>query len=282
MIYVFIAIFCSVVVSINLKLLKRYYTSAFQAIVFNYPTAVILSFLLFKPSLEINLGADKWLLYILISFLMLSIFYFISKSIATSGIVLTAIAQRLSLIIPVAAAFLLFGESWNALKVSGLLIGFAAIYASRPQGNVNSRNIAVWYPLIVFTGTGVLDVFFNLLTKFAGISFTTSLFWIFLITTFMGLSTLSYLIITKKKEFQLRAMFAGIVLGVFNFSSLYFYIKALSIETTRPSVIFSSLDIGVIALGCMVGLLLFKEKLSRLNKIGLVLAIIAICVLSFA
>jgi len=282
MIYVLIAIFCSVVVSINLKLLKRYYTSAFQAIVFNYPTAAILCFLFFKPSLETNLGSDKWLLYVLIALLLLSIFYFISKSIATSGIVLTAIAQRLSLIIPVASAFLLFGENLNILKIIGLIIGFTAIYASRPQGKFDAKNIAVWYPLIVFIGTGVLDVFFNLLTQFSGVSFTTSLFWIFIIATFIGLISLLYLIITKKKEFQLRAMFAGIVLGVFNFGSIYFYIKALALESTRPSVVFSSLDIGVIAFGSLAGLILFKEKLSNLNKIGLILAIVAIVVLSFA
>lgn len=282
MIYVLIAIFCSVIVSINLKLLKRYYTSAFQAIVFNYPTAVLLCFIFFKPSLEMNLDAEKWLLYIIIAFLMLSIFYFISKSIATSGIVLTAVAQRLSLIIPVLSAFLMFNESLTPLKIIGLIVGFLAIYASRPQGKLNTGNIAVWYPLIVFIGTGILDVFFNLIAQFSGISFTTSLFWIFVIATFMGVITLLYLILSGKKEFQFRAMLAGIVLGVFNFGSLYFYIKALALETTRPSVIFSSLDIGVIAIGSMAGLLLFKERLSKLNKIGLVLALIAICILSFA
>ncbi len=282
MIYVLIAIFCSVVVSINLKLLKRYYTSAFQAIVFNYPTAATLSFIFFRPAIETPLESDTWLLYFIIAFLLLSIFYFISKSVATSGIVLTAIAQRLSLIIPVASAFLIFGENINSLKIIGLIIGFAAIYASMPQGKWNARNITVWYPLIVFLGTGILDILFNLLTQFKGIAFTTSLFWIFLIATFMGFVSFSYLLITKKKEFQMKALFAGLVLGLFNFASIYFYIKALSIESNRPSVIFSSLDIGVIALGCMAGLLLFKERLSNLNKIGLVLAIISICILSFA
>lgn len=282
MIYVLIAILCSVVVSINLKLLNRYYTSAYQTIVFNYPTAALLCLLLFKPDLTISLGNNKTSVYFLIAVLLISIFYFISKSIATSGIVLTAIAQRLSLIIPVVSAFLIFGESLNTLKVIGLIVGFLAIYTSKPQGKLESRKITVWFPLIVFLGTGILDVFFNMLTKFEGIPFTTSLFWIFCIATIIGLTSLAYLFITKKSKFQLKALFAGIVLGFFNFGSIYFYIKALAVENNRPSVVFSSLDIGVIALGSLVGLLLFKEKLTKLNKIGLILALIAIGILSFA
>lgn len=282
MIYVLIAIFCSVIVSINLKLLKRYYTDDYQAIVFNYPTAAILCFLFFKPDLLLNHSSDKWSLFILIALLLISIFYFISKSIATSGIVLTAIAQRLSLIVPVLSAFLVFGETLNNFKIIGLILGFAAIYASKPEGKFSIRNVVSWYPVIVFVGTGILDVLFNLITQFNNISFTTSLFWIFIIASLIGFISLATLILTKKSQFQLKAMFAGIVLGVFNFGSIYFYIKALALESTRPSVIFSSLDIGVIAFGSLAGLILFKEKLSNLNKTGLVIAIIAIVVLSFS
>jgi len=214
---------------------------------------------------------------------MISIFYFISKSIATAGIVRTAIAQRLSLIIPVLAAFLIFNESINNLKIIGLVIGFVAIYTSIPSaGKSKTISGSYWYPLIVFTGTGVIDIFFNMLTQFNGIPFTQSLFHIFCIATVFGMVSLLYQKTTGKLKLQTKAMFAGIVLGILNFGSIYFYIKALATESSRPSVIFSALDIGVIALGSLVGLVLFKERLSGFNKFGLLLAIIAICILTFA
>src|SRR5690606_23391713 len=191
MFYLVLAIFCSVAVSINLKLLKRYYTNAYQAIVFNYPTAIILIIVFFKTDFALPATSSQSALYVLIAFLMISIFYFISKSIATAGIVRTAIAQRLSLIIPVLAAFLIFNESINTLKVIGLMVGFAAIYASIPSaGKSSAGNKGFWYPLIVFTGTGVLDIFFNMLTQFQGIPFTQSLFFIFCIAAFFGFSGL--------------------------------------------------------------------------------------------
>lgn len=280
MIYVIIAIFCSVVVSINFKLFKRYDTSAYQAIVFNYPTAALLCFLFFKPDLSANPTLNNWIIFALIAVMLISIFYFIGKSISTSGIVITAIAQRLSLIIPVLAAFLIFHENATTLKIIGLIIGMVALYISKPQGKANYKEKATYYPLIVFLGTGVLDILFNFLTQLDSISFTTALFYVFVIATIIGFVSLYIQYLNKSLNFQLKAIFAGIGLGIFNFGSIYFYIKALQIERHQPSVVFSSLDIGVIFLGSVVGLLLFKEKLSRLNIIGLVMALIAIIILN--
>lgn len=282
MIYVLIAILCSVTVSINFKLLKRYYTNAYQAIVFNYPTAAILCIVFFKPDMGQNPSLTNWTTFAFIALMLISIFYFISKSIATSGIVLTAIAQRLSLIIPVLASFLFFGESLNSIKIIGLLVGFGAIYASRPEGKFDYKNMELWYPIIVFLGTGIIDVFFNVITKLDGISFITALVYIFLIASIMGFLSLFYLKINNQLDFQLKAALAGVVLGILNFGSIYFYIKALDIENQRPSVIYSMLDIGVIALGSLAGFVLFKEKITKLNIIGLCLAITAIVILTFA
>jgi len=49
----------------------------------------------------------------------------------------------------------------------------------------------------------------------------------------------------------------------------------------HPSTVFSTMDIGVIAAGSLVGLFIFREKLSRLNLGGIVLAIIAIVIIYF-
>lgn len=282
MIYIVIAVICSVIVSINFKLFKRYDTNAYQAIVFNYPTAAFLCYFGFNPSLSVAPTSQEWVLFAVIAGLLLSIFYFIGKSIATSGIVLTAIAQRLSLVIPVISAFLIFSETTTNLKLLGLVIGFIALYASKPNGKANLKQATNWYPIIVFLGTGVLDILFNLLTKLQFISFTGSLFYIFVIAGFFGFASLFYQYQKGVLKFQLKAALAGIVLGVFNFGSIYFYIKALRIESHRPSVVFSSLDIGVILLGSLVGILLFKEKLTKLNIIGFVLALVSIVILNLA
>jgi drug/metabolite transporter (DMT)-like permease len=41
------------------------------------------------------------------------------------------------------------------------------------------------------------------------------------------------------------------------------------------------MNIGVIAVGALVGVFLFKEKLSKYNKIGVLLAIISVLLIAF-
>ena len=260
MINLIFAIFCSLLVSINFKLFKRYDTNAYQAIVFNYPTAAIFCYLFLSPPITVLPSNTEWGLFLAVAVLLISIFYFIGKSIASAGMVLTSIAQRISLIIPVLAAFLLFSEVITSVKIIGLLIGFVAIYASKPSGKVDFKNLSNWYPIIVFLGTGVLDILFNYLTKLPQISFTVALVFVFSIASAIGFLSLIYQKVTGTLRFQTKAIFAGIVLGLFNFGSIYFYIKALQIESNQPSVVFSSLDIGAISLSSIVGIILFKEK----------------------
>jgi drug/metabolite transporter (DMT)-like permease len=70
-------------------------------------------------------------------------------------------------------------------------------------------------------------------------------------------------------------------LGIANFGNILFYIKAHQAIANNPSVVFSSMNIGVIVFGTLVGVFIFREKLSTLNKLGIVLAIIAIAIIYY-
>ncbi|WP_246230434.1 hypothetical protein [Mucilaginibacter humi] len=50
----------------------------------------------------------------------------------------------------------------------------------------------------------------------------------------------------------------------------------------QPSTVFTAMNMGVIMLGALVGLAVFNEKLSTLNKVGLFLALAAIVVITYA
>jgi hypothetical protein len=49
MLFVLLSICCSVIVSIMLKLAKRYHVDVLQAVTWNYSTAILLTWLIFKP-----------------------------------------------------------------------------------------------------------------------------------------------------------------------------------------------------------------------------------------
>jgi hypothetical protein len=109
MIYLFFSICFSVFVSVLLKLAKRYDIDIRQAITWNYSIAALLTWVLFRPAFP-SFTNELIPVYISLGFLLPALFVILGLSVRYVGIVKTDIAQRLSLFIPVLAAFLLFGE----------------------------------------------------------------------------------------------------------------------------------------------------------------------------
>lgn len=282
MLYVFLSICCSVLVSIMLKLAKRYHIDVYQAITWNYSIAIALTWLFLKPNLH-NLDGAPYYVFGLLGLLLPLLFVILAGSVRATGIVRTDAAQRLSLFIPIAAAFLLFNEKPDGLRVTGLLIGLLAVICLIPwQKQTRDRKATgnSWvYLLVVFIGMGVIDIMFKQVALVKQISTGTSLFIVYSLAFAVALIGLLYQVFNKTMRFSWPHIFIGWVLGIANFGNILFYIKAHQSLAKNPSIVFSSMNIGVIIFGTLVGLIIFKEKLSLFNKIGLVLAILAIFVI---
>ncbi|MBZ0225770.1 MAG: EamA/RhaT family transporter, partial [Comamonas sp.] len=82
-----------------------------------------------------------------------------------------------------------------------------------------------------------------------------------------------------RSRFTLRNALGGLLLGVFNFGNILFYLQAHRALPQNPALVFASMNLGVVALGALVGLLVFRERLNRVNVAGLGLAFVAIAVL---
>src|SRR5690554_118575 len=112
MLFVLISIICSVTVSVIIKLARRYEINVTQMIAWNYPVAVFLNYIFYKPQIDFDaINNENWKIYLFLGFLLPSIFLAIAASIKHTGIVRTEIAQRISILIPLIAAFLIFHEN---------------------------------------------------------------------------------------------------------------------------------------------------------------------------
>ncbi|WP_259069802.1 EamA family transporter [Mucilaginibacter sp. X4EP1] len=283
MIYIFLSICCSVAVSIMLKLAKRYHIDVYQAITWNYSMAIFLSWVFLKPQLQ-NLQNAPFFNYTLLAILFPALFVILASSVRLSGIVRTDIAQRLSLFIPVIAAFVLFQEKITTLKLIGIILGFTAIICSIPWQNKNAvkrKSTNAWvYLLIVFVGMGVIDVLLKQIAADKVVGFNTSLFIVFVLSFLFALVGLLFQVFNKTMRFSWPHIFIGWALGVANFGNILFYLKAHKALADQPSTVFSAMNIGVIVVGALTGMIIFKEKLSLVNKAGIVIAIIAIVIMA--
>ena len=246
-----------------------------QVLMWNYLVALLLSYFIFKPDFTAIGSNAPWVIYILLSVLLPVIFLFLIASIRHTGIVKTDAAQRLSLIIPILAAYFIFQEKFNLFKIIGISICFPAIWLilKKPDANQSKKWI---FPAAVLLGFGVIDTLFKKIASYSEIPYTTSIFIIFAGALIVAKILVANEMYTCKTKIQAKNALFGFVVGIFNFGNIIFYLTAHKIFATNPSTVFAIINIGVIILGSIVGTLVFKEKLSILNYAGILLAVAAI------
>lgn len=275
MLFLILSILCSVTVGVLFKVARRYTISITQIVATNYVLALILCYFFFSLDLVTVTAQAPWAIYIPLGILLPSIFLFLAASIQHMGIVKTDAAQRLSLFIPILAAWLIFGEQFNTLKITAFLIAFPALLLILTKPSDNTENKWV-YPAVVLVGFGLIDILFKQIALYTNLPYTTSLFVVFGIAMAIMLVVISVEIRYKKRKLKYQSILFGALVGLFNFGNILFYLKAHQSFAENPSTVFAGMNMGVIIIGSLTGIFVFKEKLSKMNFTGLFLALIAI------
>lgn len=283
MIFVLASVLCSVLVSVLLKLARRHQLDVGQMVAWNYVIAGALVALMLQPSLSLLHGPTApWPALIGLGLLLPTIFVALGASVRHAGIVRSDAAQRLSLLISLLAAFVLFGEQLTALKAAGIGIGLLALLCMvwRGESAVQGGGVAGWlYPLLVLCGFGVIDILFKRVAL-AGVPLGTSLQAMFALALPVAFALPLWRWLHDGARFTARSAAGGALLGLLNFSNIYFYLRAHQGLPQHPALVFTSVGIGVVALASLTGLLLFRERLSALNLAGVALALLAIGLIS--
>ncbi|EZQ01581.1 DMT family transporter [Acinetobacter sp. Ver3] len=278
---IFSAALCSVLVSILLKFSKSRGFDVMQMIVWNYAIATILCFFWFKPDLnQISLTSTPWWLIGLLGIALPSIFLLLSKSLDQAGIIRTEIAQRLSVVLSLLAAYFLFQEKFSTLKLIGIALGLGAIVLiifSKTSTPTLQTKKAGMYLLAVWLGYALVDVLLKFSTSL-GLKFAVSLNLMFVFAFIISMGYLSL----RQTSWTLQNFLAGLSLGVLNFANIALYVKAHMLLKDSPAIVFAGMNILVVVLGVIAGILVFKEKITLKNSLGILLAITGVLCLAFA
>ena len=303
--YLLASVGCSVTVAVLLKLARRYDIDVRQAIAVNYAVAALLCWAVLRPdTATLMTPHTPWAVLAALGVLLPSVFLAMAAAVRHAGIVRSDAAQRLSLFIPLLAAFVLFGEPVSGRKLAAILLAFTALACllrragSGRSGHRNpmpghpasgspesgspatgpaapdGRSLWVW-PLVVWAGYGVIDILFKQVAR-AGTAFSGGLLLAFVLA---GLLMLAYLL-ARRVRWERRHLLAGVALGLANFGNILTYIRAHQSLPEHPALVFASMNMGVITLGTLVGALAFREPLTRINALGIVLALTAIVLMA--
>jgi len=273
--------------------IERYGISNFQVIVVNYFTAVITGSIV-NGRFPINNETVRfeWFPWAMVmGFIFILLFNIIGFTAQRIGVSVASVANKLSMVIPFMFSIYLYNETATILKVLGIVLALIAViltcWPSEKQ-NQNSpkrlRSILLFaVPAIIFFTSGILDT----MIKYVEHSFMTDenkndyLISAFSSAAAIGGVGLIVLLITKKQKFDWRAIVAGICLGVPNYFSIWCLVQVLKQYGDNSSAIIPINNMGIVLFSAVAAWLVFKEHLSRLNWLGIILAIGAIGLIAY-
>lgn len=267
------------------KIFTKYHINNLHAIVINYFTAASIGFFRASETTHVSqvIHQDWFYGTVVLGMIFFSLFNVLALTSQKGGVSMASVASKMSVVIPVVFAFLLYNETITFLKVIGILVALLAVYMVSRKGSEQSFELSYWYlPVLLFFGSGVLDTILKFLEHRYVNQDQTDIFatTIFFMAGISGILFVTGHYILKKPTIHLKNVVAGILLGIPNYFSVYFIVMALKTNGMESSVIFPVNNVGVVMVSTLAGVFLFKEQLSGFNKTGILLAVVAIILMS--
>jgi multidrug transporter EmrE-like cation transporter len=286
MINLVLSILCSISVLIIFKVLKKLKIKIYHVIIANYAVASTLG-LLTSGSTDLLHGSVAWQTpwfppAIIIGIFFITMFFVIGISTQKAGLVVTTISTRMSVVIPITFSIIFYREQIHVLKVCSVVLALIALVCSniKPNGSALQHR-RVLFPAILFFGMGTLHVVIKY-TQQAYIAesqsgaFTGTCFF-FAFASGVVLSLIRR--VSLKTFFARKVFWMGVLLGSCNFGTVFFLVNALNQEIFDSSIIFGINATGIVAGSVMAGAVVFKERLSTVNWIGVGLSMVSIVLL---
>ncbi|MEW7290437.1 EamA family transporter [Aquimarina sp. 2304DJ70-9] len=288
MIYLILSIVASSLILVIFKLFSKYNIDTLQAIVINYVVASISGIIAYSAPIDIvSVSKESWFYGAMaLGVIFILVFNLIAITTQKNGLSVVAVATKMSLAIPIIFGIIVYHESTGALKLIGILIALVAVYMTSMKNaegiSINKDNLI--FPLLVFIGSGIIDTslkFFetNYVAENDVPVFSASIFGF---AAIIGILILLFKAIKGTLKLSLKNIIAGIGLGVPNYFSIYFLIKALRYDKMDSSTVFTINNVAILLVSTIAGIILFKERLILKNWIGLMLAIISIILVAFS
>lgn len=284
MIYLLISVLSSTGIFVLFKLFGKYKINILQAIVVNYITACTCGIIFYDGQIKFSevVNSNWFIAAFSLGFLFIAIFNVMALTAQKNGLSVASVASKMSVIIPVLFGVFIYNESVGIQKITGIVLALIAVYLTSVKSQENSTlNLSsIYLPILLFLGSGIIDTFSNHFAPKGKMELFLSV--IFGIAGSIGFIILGYKSIKLKHHFKLKSIPFGIILGIINYCSMYFLLKALRVDGFESSSIFTINNVIIVTVSTLIGLVLFKESISKKNWIGISLALISTALVTLA
>ncbi|MEM9141406.1 MAG: DMT family transporter [Bacteroidota bacterium] len=280
-----LSILCSSFIFVIFKLFATYKVQTLYAIITNYVVACICGFAFYtgKVSLSSLAGEDWFWGTLALGVLFILVFNLMAATAQQIGVSVASVATKMSLAIPVLVGVFVYREHLGPVKIVGILLALAAVYfASIKENKVQVKKTALVLPVLVFLGSGIIDATLKYMQEnyLAVTEFPLFSATVFGAAAVSGLVLLLVRFAKGMLTVNWRNVLGGIALGIPNYFSIYFLMRALQNDHWKSAEIFTINNVAIVIFSTLLGILLFQEKMSGKNWGGIALAIISILLVS--
>lgn len=281
MIALALSILCASVLFVVFKLYEICNVHTLYAIIVNYIVACGVGLWLYEGPVSVSqLLHDSWFWGpVVLGILFVLIFNLMAKTAQTIGVSVASLAAKMSLVIPVVSGVILYQEKLSGFQITGIFLALGAVYLASIKEKTRTLNKKdILLPLSVFLGSGIIDVGMKYFEKEHLTPEDVPLFSAMIFgfaalagSVFVGIQSLKQPLHIKGRD-----IVGGIALGIPNYFSVFFIIRALQHEGMHSSVVFTLNHVAIVMLTTILGVFLFQEKMSSKNWVGIAMAILSI------
>lgn len=301
MLFLALAVSCSLAIAVVFKIAERVDLDRTALLTVNYLAGAVLAVALQGVESPGGLSAGLVALGVTQGVLFIGGFWLFSLAIREAGMGLSAGVMRLSVVIPFLASWLVWGEAPTALQLVGLVLAGAAFFlVARPAAappeplgpptggddahadDGSGRTVGVL--ALLFLAGGLVDINMKLFRESFSVasggstSIATFLLFVFGVAFLVGAGAVGWTGV-RTGRWPSRAAWAwGVGLGIVNYFSAEFLLRAL--ETLDGTVAFPANSVAIVFGAALIGRVVWGERLSPGNLAGLGLAAVALVLLA--
>ena len=206
--------------------------------------------------------------------LYLAAFVLLQVNIKKNGVVLSAIFQRLGLLVPMVVSVLLFGEVPEGMQMIGFCVAIVAIVLINLEKERTVMQFKLGLVLILLAG-GCADVMAKLYEEWGNPQLAPQ----FLLYTFgLALVLCLVLMIWKKERPGMPEVLYGFAVGIPNYFSAKFLLASL--ETVPAVIVYPTFSVATILVVTLAGVVLFGERLSKRQWTAIGIILVALVLLN--
>lgn len=277
MFYLILAVVSSAFVSIIMRISEKHVKNNITMLAMNYLMCLVLSCtftgwgqLFARPQgiqMAVFLGIINGFLY-MISFVLLQL------NVKHNGVVLSATFMKLGILVSIFVSVVIFKEIPGIGQVVGFLIALAAIVLINFEKEETTATFKIGLILVLLTGGGA-DAMSKVFEELGNIAAEEQ----FLLYTFVAALVLcSAFAVYKKQRITKTDVFWGLLIGIPNYFSARFLLKALS---HVPAVVaYPTYSVAAIVVVSVAGVAVFGEKISRKQKVAIGIILVSLVLLN--